>query len=146
MEQRERWYHLCCWGVPAAVAVALLATDSLGAADRQDEWCWIAGLTQGSRWVQIGVFYIPLVVAFGVSDLASNRYLRALYNLDLVMNALHWVTQREGAITLRPKAAATIQFPVPLQNSLSAFYGVGMLVPELLLIAGGWVWLRRRSA
>ena len=86
------------------------------------------------------------IVAFGDSDLASNRYLRALYNLDLVMNALHWVTQREGAITLRPKAAATIQFPVPLQNSLSAFYGVGMLVPELLLIAGGWVWLRRRSA
>lgn len=86
------------------------------------------------------------IVAFGDSDLASNRYLRALYNLDLVMNALHWATQREGAITLRPKAAATIQFPVPLQNSLSAFYGVGMLVPELLLIAGGWMWLRQRGA
>jgi hypothetical protein len=86
------------------------------------------------------------IVAFGDSDLASNRYLRALYNLDLVMNALHWVTARESAITLRPKAAATVQFPVPLQNSLTAFYGVGMLVPELLLIAGGCVWLRRRFA
>lgn len=86
------------------------------------------------------------IVAFGDSDLASNRYLRALYNLDLVMNALHWATQRDSEITLRPKSGATLQFPVPVQNSLSAFYGVGMLLPELLLIAGGLVWLRQQGA
>ena len=86
------------------------------------------------------------IVAFGDSDLASNRYLRALYNLDLVMNSLHWATQRESEITLRPKAGAVLQFPVPVQNSLTAFYGVGMLIPELLLVAGGLVWLRQRGA
>ncbi|MEZ4216558.1 MAG: DUF4350 domain-containing protein [Myxococcota bacterium] len=86
------------------------------------------------------------IVAFGDADLASNRYLRALYDLDLVMNAVHWAAQREAAIALRPKIAATIQFPVPIQNSLRAFYGVGMLVPQLLLVAGGLVWLRRRGA
>jgi hypothetical protein len=86
------------------------------------------------------------IVAFGDSDLASNRYLRALYNLDLVMNALHWATQRESDITIRPKLGATIQFPIPVQNSLTAFYGVGMLIPELLLITGGLIWLRQRGA
>jgi len=88
------------------------------------------------------------IVAFGDSDLASNSALRALYNLDLVVNAVHWATQREQAITLRPKTGARRlnQFPVPIESSLQALYGVGLVVPELLLLAAGWVWLRQRSA
>jgi hypothetical protein len=86
------------------------------------------------------------IVAFGDSDFASNQYLRALYNLDLVMNAVHWATRRESRISIRPKAGQLIQFPLPIQNSLRAFYGIGLLVPQLLLMAGGLVWLRRRTA
>ena len=86
------------------------------------------------------------VVAFGDRDFAANRDLRALYNLDLVMNALHWAIRRESKISLRPKSGQLIQFPVPIQNSLRALYGVGLLVPELLLLAGGIIWLRRRGA
>ena len=86
------------------------------------------------------------IVVFGDSDFASNRYLRAIYNLDLIMNAVNWVTFQESGITLRPKVRKAVQFPVPLNNSVNAFYGVGLLLPELLLIAGGIVWLRRRSA
>jgi len=88
------------------------------------------------------------IVAFGDSELASNHALRALYNLDLVLNAVHWATAREPAITLRPKTGARRlnQFPVPLESSLQALYGIGLLVPELLLLAAGWVWLRQRSA
>ena len=41
---------------------------------------------------------------------------------------------------------APATFPVPLQQSLQALYGVGLLVPEILLIAGGLVWLRQREA
>jgi hypothetical protein len=82
VEQQERWLHAGCWGVPAAVAVALLATDSLGPADREDEWCWISGVkTPGSRWVQVGVFYLPLVVAFGVSVFVYLRVGRAFRQL-----------------------------------------------------------------
>jgi ABC-type uncharacterized transport system involved in gliding motility auxiliary subunit len=86
------------------------------------------------------------IVAFGDSDFSSNRYLRSVYNLDLVLNAVHWATERESEITLRPKAGAPLHFPLPIANSLRALYGVGILVPELLLIGGGLVWLRRRSA
>ena len=85
-------------------------------------------------------------MASGDSDFASNRYLRVLYNLDLVLNAVHWAVERESEITLRPKIRDTIQFPLPLQNSLRTLYSVGLLLPELLLIAGGIVWLRRRVA
>ncbi len=88
------------------------------------------------------------LLAFGDATFASNRYLRALYNLDLVVNAIHWTVEREAAISLRPKSGGRqlVQFPVPLQHSLQALYGVGLLVPELLLLAGGLIWLRLRRA
>ncbi len=86
------------------------------------------------------------IFAVGDSDFASNRYLRALYNLDLLMNGIHWTAEREAQITIRPKIRDTVQFPVPVENSLQMLYGVGLLVPEALLIVGGVVWLRRRAA
>ena len=86
------------------------------------------------------------IVAFGDSEVASNRYLRALFNLDLVMNAVNWSIDREDRITLRPKSAGLIQFPVPITDSMKAFYGVGLLVPELLLIAGALTWLRQSKS
>ena len=60
------------------------------------------------------------------------------------MNAIHWIVERESAITLRPKGARLVQFPVPIQSSLTALYGVGLLIPELLILAAGLAWLRRR--
>ncbi|HVH19821.1 MAG TPA: GldG family protein [Myxococcota bacterium] len=86
------------------------------------------------------------IFAVGDSDFASNRYLRSLYNLDLVMNGVHWALAREPQIVLRPKVRDTVQFPLPVQDSLQMLYGVGLLLPELLLIAGGVLWLRQRSA
>ncbi len=86
------------------------------------------------------------IVAIGDSDFASNRYLRALYNLDLALNAVHWAVERESEITLRPKLRTPKQFPLPIQSTLSTFHGVGLLVPELLLLGGSLVWLRRRQA
>ncbi len=86
------------------------------------------------------------IVAFGDADFASNRWLRTLYNLDLILNAVHWATENEAEVTLRPKVRSTVQFPLPLNDSVQALYGVGLLLPEVLLIVGGIVWLRRRSA
>jgi len=86
------------------------------------------------------------IVAIGDSDFASNRYLRAVYNLDLIVNAVHWAAQREAEITTRPKAGPPLHFPLPIADSLQTLYSVGLLVPEILLLAGGAIWLRRRSA
>ena len=86
------------------------------------------------------------IVAVGDSAFAANRHLRSLYNLDLILNSVHWVLEREAAITLRPKLRARVQFPLPASDSLQMLYSVGLLMPELLLIAGVCVWSRRRSA
>jgi len=87
------------------------------------------------------------IVAFGDADFASNQNLRTLYNLDLLLNAVHWAAENEPEITLRPKIRPPpVQFPVPLTNTLQTLYGVGLLVPELLLIVSGLLWLRRRHS
>ena len=85
------------------------------------------------------------IIVFGDSDFATNRYLRSLYNLDMVLNAVHWAVRRDGAITERPKAWTPDQYPLPPQKSLQMFYGVGLLLPQLLLMAGAIAWLRQRS-
>jgi hypothetical protein len=54
--------------------------------------------------------------------------------------------EKESEITLRPKLPTPKQFPLPIQSTLSTFHGVGLLVPELLLLGSGLVWLRRRQA
>jgi len=86
------------------------------------------------------------IVLFGDSDLASNHLLRALYNADLVLNAVHWASERDSAIALRPKLLTPDQAPLTPGQALSMLYGIGLLLPELLLIAGALVWARRRSA
>ncbi|MDJ0786859.1 MAG: Gldg family protein [Myxococcota bacterium] len=88
------------------------------------------------------------IVAFGDAHLASNRYLRALFNLDLVMNALHWTAARDSGVTIRPKNGGVsrgLQFPIPLENTLTLFQGLGLLVPQLLLAAGLLTWARTRT-
>lgn len=88
------------------------------------------------------------IVAFGDSAIASNRYLRTLYNLDLVMNSVHWVTAQEPEITIRPKAVVSgrMQFPLPLQNTFTMFQSLGLLIPEILLISAAVIWARRQGA
>lgn len=85
------------------------------------------------------------IVVFGDSGLASNAYLRTLYNLDLVMNSVGWVAEREDArLTRRPNLLTNIQAPITPQETLKMFYGVGLLLPELFLIASVLAWSRRQ--
>lgn len=87
------------------------------------------------------------IVAFGDADLASNRYLRSLYNLDLVMNAVHWTAEQTPRITLRPKEGISgrLQFPLALQNTLTLYQSLGLLLPELLLLIAALLWARTRG-
>src|SRR5690606_29795835 len=85
------------------------------------------------------------IVAIGDAEFASNRYLRTLYNADLILNAVHWAAAREPEITLRPKTLTADQFPMTPQQSLRMLYGVGLIVPELCVAAAALAWVRRRS-
>jgi ABC-2 type transport system permease protein len=134
------------WSSPQA-----WVTDDLSVLERRSGRIENRGEPRGYHYIMAAGRYPrdddeTRIVVFGDSDFASNRYLRALYDLDIALNAVHWAVQQESRITLRPKIRETVQFPLPMQNTLRALYGVGLLVPEVLLIAGGIVWLRRRAA
>ncbi len=86
------------------------------------------------------------IIVFGDADFASNQYLRALYNLDLIMNSVHWLTSNESKITLRPKEITPRQHPLTPQETLKMFYGVGMLLPEILLLFAAITWTRNSGA
>ncbi len=107
---------------------------------------------QPQRWPFVAAGRYPRagsesrIVVFGDATFADNGHLRALYNIDLLVNAVHWVTQREDAIGIRPKIVTPNQDPFTPQQSLAMLYGVGLLLPELLLITGAIVWLRRRAS
>lgn len=87
------------------------------------------------------------IVAFGDAEFASNHYLRSLYNLDLILNAVHWAAEQEPTITLRPKEGVSgrMQVPLAVQNTLTLYQSLGLLLPELLLLAAALLWVRTRS-
>ena len=65
-------------------------------------------------------------------------------NVDLLVNSINWVYEREETISVRPKV--TLMLPLRL-NSLTTWIMTGavvVLVPLIVLGAGLIVWLRRR--
>lgn len=131
------------WLAPNASAVQRGAAPERPAEIEEDYW---PILTVGRYPRRQGDAKVETRIAvFGDSDFASNRSLRALYNLDLLMNTIHWAAHREDAITLRPKALTPDQYPLTPQQSLDMLYGVGLLIPEICLAAAAWTWSRRRS-
>jgi hypothetical protein len=131
------------WLAPNASAVQRGAAPERPEVVEEDYWPLVT-LGRFPR-THDGVSSEARIAVFGDSDFASNRSLRALYNLDLLMNTLHWTAATEDGITLRPKALTPDQYPLTPQQSLDMLYGVGLLVPELCLAAAAWTWWRRRS-
>jgi ABC-type uncharacterized transport system involved in gliding motility auxiliary subunit len=84
------------------------------------------------------------LVVVGDRDFPSNRLLNALYNRDLLLNALHWLVEQDSRITLRPKAWTPRQDPLTLQETLTFFYFFAFALPEILLLLGIHAWARQR--
>jgi hypothetical protein len=84
------------------------------------------------------------VVLFGDVDFATNRLLGALYNEDLVMNAVYYLANREDRILIRPKAEDLYQAPLIPEKTFAAFHSIALLIPEAILILGLVASFRRR--
>jgi ABC-type uncharacterized transport system involved in gliding motility auxiliary subunit len=84
------------------------------------------------------------VVVFGDIDFATNRLLGALYNEDLVMNAVYYLADREDRIQIRPKVEDLYQAPLIPERTFAAFHSLALLIPEAILIVGLVIWFRRR--
>jgi len=88
------------------------------------------------------------LVLFGDADLVSNDVLQSvqgsLGNSDLFLNAVSWLAEEESLISIRPTPPAErMVFLTPSQVRLVMYTSV-LFLPALVVVAGVWVWWRRR--
>jgi ABC-type uncharacterized transport system involved in gliding motility auxiliary subunit len=85
------------------------------------------------------------IVVVGNRDFASNRLLDALYNRDLLLNAVRWLGNDEHHIALSDKGWTPNQDPLTLQQTVAYFYFLAFALPESLLLLGIFAWWRQRA-
>ena len=90
---------------------------------------------------------IPLgtrLVVIGDSDFASNRNFQNGNNSDLFLTVVNWLAAGEEIISIDRKVLVTRRLLLnPEQARFLQISSIGLL-PLLLLVAGGYVWWRRR--
>jgi len=85
------------------------------------------------------------LVVFGSADFAANSLLlQGAGNLDLFTNSINWLVEDESLISLRSKPYETRLLYLTAQQQLLVILGVVVGLPLLVLLAGVWVWWRRR--
>jgi ABC-type uncharacterized transport system involved in gliding motility auxiliary subunit len=85
------------------------------------------------------------LVAFGSDEIVDNKFLNNLYNRDLVMNAVSWAVGEDKQISIRPRSVRASRIALTSEQVTRIFYLSVLVVPELLLMLGIFVWDRRRN-
>lgn len=66
-------------------------------------------------------------------------------NADFFMNAVGWLAGRDDMITIRPKTAEPSSVQLTGESAREIFYGTVVILPLAVLVAGAFVWVRRRA-
>jgi hypothetical protein len=85
------------------------------------------------------------IVVIGNRDFVSNRLLEALYNRDLLLNSIRWLSNDEKGIAMGDKGWTPNQDPLTLQQTVAYFYFLAFALPEALLLLGIFAWWRQRA-
>jgi ABC-type uncharacterized transport system involved in gliding motility auxiliary subunit len=86
------------------------------------------------------------LVVFGDSDFAIDANFNQYGNGDLLVNSIDWVSEQENLINLTPKDATQRVLLPPQRFSMGlVFLTSVILLPGLMLVAGGIVWAQRRK-
>ena len=85
------------------------------------------------------------LAVFGDSDFLSNRYIHEGANRDLALNTFVSLAGEEELVSIRPKLPKGTKLTLnqSQRSSLILFY---IAWPSLFLLAGLWMWYRRREA
>jgi ABC-type uncharacterized transport system involved in gliding motility auxiliary subunit len=85
------------------------------------------------------------IVVVGDADWLSNSRLTVMYNEDLALNMVGWLTGgNESTITIRPRARRASRITLTDTQGWGVFYATVLLLPELVLLSGLMIWWRRR--
>jgi ABC-type uncharacterized transport system involved in gliding motility auxiliary subunit len=85
------------------------------------------------------------LVVIGDADFCANSYFTFSGNRDFFLNAVSWLAEEEDMISIRPKEQADRRIFLTLEQSRVILWFVLLLAPLLVLVAGIWVWLKRRQ-
>jgi ABC-type uncharacterized transport system involved in gliding motility auxiliary subunit len=85
------------------------------------------------------------LIVFGDSDFAMNRYFHEQANGDLFTNTVRWLVQDESFIAIAVKNPE--DRPITMTESQVRLVGiiVMLLFPGAIIVAGVFVWARRRK-
>lgn len=87
------------------------------------------------------------LVVFGTRGFADNQQLvQSRLNADLFLNAVGWLVGQEELVSIRSKTVRASRADITPTQAAQIFYLSVLIIPELLIALGIWVWWRRRSA
>jgi ABC-2 type transport system permease protein len=84
------------------------------------------------------------VVVYGDSDWVKNGVIGNVFNKDLALNSVAWVSGQEAGLSIRPRslsASETAMTPDDIKTVLVSSF----VLPELILIFGLFIWWKRRE-
>lgn len=84
------------------------------------------------------------VVVFGDTDWVLNANIDVYANRDLLMNAINWTAGEEGGLSIRPRSLRASSADLSRGAVMTMLRG-SLIIPELLLILGLFIWWNRRS-
>jgi ABC-type uncharacterized transport system involved in gliding motility auxiliary subunit len=115
---------------PVSIAVAMERTGESSETQKGDE----PSFKQLSR-----------IVVFGDASWIENGSLLSMGNRDVILNAVNWVTGEEGGVAIGPRRMRSSMAPIP-QSTFNLILALSLIGPELILLAGLFVWWRRRAS
>ena len=117
--------------IPLAFATEATAPGALQQAGSQEE-----GAQQRAR---------TRIAVFGDTDFIANVIIdRVPGNQDLFLNSVHWLTQSDQLVTIRPKPPIERNLLLSGSQSLWLFLSSFVILPGIVPLAGGLVWWGRR--
>ncbi|MEN6537113.1 MAG: GldG family protein [Bryobacteraceae bacterium] len=83
-------------------------------------------------------------VVVGCSGWVANNILRFNGNRDLFVNMMNWLSSDEDLISIRPKEPEDRRLMLTRRQMSNVFYSSVIGIPLAVILAGLWVWWRRR--
>jgi ABC-type uncharacterized transport system involved in gliding motility auxiliary subunit len=84
------------------------------------------------------------ILVIGDSDFAKNSYINNSGNSDLALNIINWLAEEEDMITIRPKQPDDRRINLTQKESKIVMYITVIALPLVIIIAGAFVYFRRR--
>jgi hypothetical protein len=84
-------------------------------------------------------------VIFGNSSFIKNTAIGLVGNRDLFVSAVAWLTQSGDLVSIAPRTSPFDPFIISGQQGRYLFVGSVIVLPLLLLFAGGTIYFQRRA-